>query len=75
MVTMYTSYDKEGATKYTIKNYEIYLHRDRGHFFGHIDSTINKTRGNGFNYYSNIVHYDRPYEIPKYVDEYLYKLI
>ena len=33
---MYTSYDKEGATKYTIKNYEIYLHRDKGHFFSGI---------------------------------------
>ena len=33
MITMYTSYDKEGATKYIVKNYAVYLHRDNNRFY------------------------------------------
>ena len=73
---MKTSYDKEGATKYTIRNYDIYLHKDNNHFYGHIDSRTDKNPvfGNGFTYINRDIYYDKPYSVPKYVREYLYRL-
>ena len=77
MITMYTSYDKEGATKYIVKNYTIYLHRDNNWFYGHIDSHTDKNPvvGNGFTYNNGVIYYDKPYSVPKYVQDFLYKLI
>ena len=73
---MKTSYDKDGAIKYTIRNYDIYLHRDNNWFYGHIDSHTDKNPvvGNGFTYSNGDIYYDKPYSVPKYVKEYLYKL-
>ena len=76
------TYDKKNKTYIRIGNYDCYYHlyRDEDNeinFYGHIDYE-GKTMGvigNGFTFHNNVIAFDHPHAIPKYLKNKLYSII